>query len=153
MAHSLPDAKVFATDISEYALKTAKENNSTHGTKVTLLNHDLLSNDFSDLPIAEIIVANPPYVRESEKAVMEPVVTMFEPHGALFVNDNDPLVFYRALLSAVEKLLIAGGWFCFEINEALGKEMEEMFSVNFISNLNLIDDINSKTRFIAGTRV
>lgn len=153
MAHSLPDAKVFATDISESALKTAKENNSTHGTKVTLLNHDLLSNDFSDLPIAEIIVANPPYVRESEKAVMEPVVTMFEPHGALFVNDNDPLVFYRALLSAVEKLLIAGGWFCFEINEALGKEMEEMFSVNFISNLNLIDDINSKTRFIAGTRV
>jgi release factor glutamine methyltransferase len=153
LACSLPEAKVYATDISAAALHTASENCSTHGAKVSLLGHDLLSHDFSALPTASVIVANPPYVRESEKALMEPGVTMFEPHRALFVDDSDPLIFYRALLSAVEKLLLAGGWFCFEINEALGREVEGLFSVNFITNLKLIDDINSKNRFIAGTRV
>jgi release factor glutamine methyltransferase len=153
MACSLTEANIYATDISAPALKTASENCSFHGAQVTLLNHDLLSHDFSGLPAAAIILSNPPYVRESEKALMEPGVTLFEPHGALFVDDSDPLIFYRALLAAVEKLLLPGGWFCFEINEALGKELVGMFSVNFITNLNLIDDINSKNRFIAGTRV
>jgi release factor glutamine methyltransferase len=111
LALSLPEAKIYATDISDSALKTASENCSIHGVKVSLLNHDLLYGEFSSLPPASIIVANPPYVRES------------------------------------------GGWFCFEINEALGKELVSMFSVNFITNLNLIDDINSKNRFIGGTRV
>jgi len=153
MACSLPDARIYATDISAPALKTASGNCSLHDAQVTLINHDLLSHDFSNLPAAAIILSNPPYVRESEKALMEPGVTLFEPHGALFVDDSDPLIFYRALRLAVEKLLLPGGWFCFEINEAMGKELADMFSVNFITNLNLIDDINSKNRFIAGTRV
>jgi release factor glutamine methyltransferase len=152
LAKSLPAARVFATDISEVALETAGQNAIAHGTEVTLLKHDLTGGTLESLPEADILVSNPPYVRDSEMVLMEPRVVQHEPPFALFVRDSDPLLFYRHLLAAVEKLLIPGGWFCFEINEAMGDELKRVFDVPFISDLKISDDINSKNRFISGTR-
>ncbi len=152
LAKSLPAARVFATDISEGALETALQNCIAHGTDVTLLKHDLLSGNFASMPEADILVSNPPYVRDSEMALMEPGVVQYEPHSALFVRDSDPLEFYRHLLAAVEKILVRGGWFCFEINEAMGDELKKLFDVPFIIDLKINEDINSKNRFISGTR-
>jgi len=152
LAASLPKARIYATDISAGALETAALNCKEYELHVTLLKHDLLTESLKILPTARILVSNPPYVRSSEMALMEPRVTGHEPHNALFVSDTDPLVFYRHLLEAVELLLEPGGWFCFEINEALGKEMENLFSVPFIRNLTLTNDINAKNRFLSGTR-
>lgn len=152
LASGLPAARVIATDISVGALEIARQNSVAHGTGVTFLRHDLLTDNTEPLPRAGIIISNPPYVRLSEMALMEPGVVQHEPHSALFVSDSDPLVFYRPLLAAVEKLLIPGGWFCFEINEALGNDLVKLFDVPFIADLQLSDDINSKNRFISGTR-
>lgn len=152
LACALSGAKIVATDISEKALKMAATNADSHGAAVTLIRHDLLGKQFSGLPEANIIVANPPYVKESEKAFMEPRVTSHEPPGALFVPDTDPLIFYRQLLEAVKQLLTPGGWFCFEINEAHGGELLQLFKVPFINDCEIINDIHDKERFICGTR-
>ena len=152
LACALSGAKIVATDISEKALKMAAINADSHGAAVTLIRHDLLGKQFSGLPEANIIVANPPYVKESEKAFMEPRVTSHEPPGALFVPDTDPLIFYRQLLEAVKQLLTPGGWFCFEINEAHGGELLQLFKVPFINDCEIINDIHDKERFICGTR-
>ena len=152
LALALPGAEVLATDLHDETLATAARNITAHNARVNLIKHDLLSTDFSDFPGADIIVANPPYVRESEKPAIEQVVLLNEPHEALFVPDSDPMLFYRALRKAVETLLHPGGWFCFEINEALAQETMETFRSAVITNLTIIDDIHSKNRFICGTR-
>jgi release factor glutamine methyltransferase len=151
LACALSGAKIIATDISENALRVAAINAKKHNAAVTLLRHNLLSGHFRGLPEANIIVANPPYVKESEKAFMEPRVTGHEPPGALFVPDTDPLIFYRHLLEAMKQLLTPGGWFCFEINEAHGGELLQLFKVPFINNCEIINDIHDKERFICGT--
>ena len=152
LALMLPEADIRATDLPDETLATAARNINSHKATVTLVKHNLLGHDFSGLPGADIIVANPPYVRESEKSAMEPVVLLNEPHQALFVPDNDPLLFYRALRRAVETLLKPGGWFCFEINEALANETLETLGNSHLTNLTIINDIHSKNRFICGTR-
>ncbi|MBM3419503.1 MAG: peptide chain release factor N(5)-glutamine methyltransferase [Bacteroidetes bacterium] len=152
LACMLKQSEVWATELYSEPLEAAARNISNHSASVNLVRHDLLSDAFGSLPAAGIMVANPPYVRNSEKAGMKPNVLNHEPHGALFVSDTDPLVYYRALLEAVNTLLEPGGWFCFEINEALGRETLEIFSVRSVKNPQIINDINSKNRFISGTR-
>jgi len=152
LALMLPGADIWATDLPDETLATAARNIRTHGTGVNLVKHDLLGHNFSGLPPADIIVANPPYVRESEKETMEPVVLLNEPYGALFVPDSNPLLFYHALNRALEALLKPGGWFCFEINEALAEETLKTFGNSQLTNFTIINDINSKNRFICGTR-
>ncbi|MFO7575476.1 MAG: peptide chain release factor N(5)-glutamine methyltransferase [Bacteroidales bacterium] len=152
LALMLPGADIWATDLPDETLDTAARNIRTHNARVNLLKHNLLEQDFSGLPPADIIVANPPYVRESEKETIKPVVLLNEPHGALFVPDSDPLQFYRALSRALEALLKPGGWFCFEINEALAEETLETFGNSQLTNFTIVNDINSKNRFICGTR-
>jgi release factor glutamine methyltransferase len=152
LALLLPGADIWATDLPDKTLATAARNIKIHNARVNLVKHNLLEQDFSGLPQADIIIANPPYVRESEKATMEPVVLHNEPHHALFVPDSDPLLFYRALNRALEALLKPGGWFCFEINEALAEETLKTFANSQLTNFSIINDINSKNRFICGTR-
>jgi release factor glutamine methyltransferase len=148
----LPEAEIWATDLHDDTLETASLNIKTHNARVSLVKHNLLRHDFQSLPMADIIVANPPYVRESEKETMEPLVILNEPHQALFVPDSDPVLFYRALNRALEALLKPGGWFCFEINEALAAETLQSFTSSQLTNFSIINDINSKERFICGTR-
>lgn len=145
----LPEAKVFAIDISEKALDIAKYSAKSNQADVSFAKYDILSKD--KFPFDEkfdIIVSNPPYVRNSEKALMHKNVTDFEPSLALYVDDSDPLLFYRNILQFVashqpnHKTMVY-----FEINEYLGKEMQDLCS-DFGYKTMLINDLNNKPRFI-----
>jgi release factor glutamine methyltransferase len=152
LAANLKDALVTGIDISPEALDSARENALLNNVNVPFLPGDILSSDFILPGEAGIIVSNPPYVRHSEKALMSSNVLDFEPHSALFVPDSDPLVFYRAILTLATKALIPGGIIYFEINEALGKEMKELFETFGYSDISLIKDLNSKDRIIKGRK-
>jgi release factor glutamine methyltransferase len=152
LACLMPEAKIWATDNSGEALAVAAGNISDYKANVRLLRHNLLEMNFSALPLTDILVSNPPYVRESEKAFMEQRVLLPEPHEALFVPDEDPLIFYRALLEALRQLLKPGGWFFLEINEDLGGELLSLYNQPFLTNTEILNDIHSKNRFICGTR-
>lgn len=148
----MPAAGIWATELSDKALEIAHHNISAYNAGVTLLRRNLLRNEFTGLPMADILLANPPYVRSSERSSMDPGVLQYEPPEALFVPDDNPLLFYHPLLLAVRDLLRPGGWFCFEINEALGSDVASLFTHSFISEISIINDIHSKNRFITGTR-
>jgi release factor glutamine methyltransferase len=100
----------------------------------------------------DLIVSNPPYVRESEKRQMSAHVLHYEPHQALFVSDTDPLRFYRRILQLGKQILKPNGKLYFEINEAFGKEMINLMQIYDYRQITLKQDIHHKDRFIAGTR-
>lgn len=118
----IPQAQVTAWDISEEALAVARRNNEVLGSAVSFQQKDVLAEIDSEQRF-DIIVSNPPYVTESEKADMEPNVLDWEPELALFVPDNDPLRFYRRIAVLGRKLLNPGGKLYFEINRAYGCEI------------------------------
>jgi release factor glutamine methyltransferase len=152
LAHNLPDAQITGLDISEEALTVARENAILNKATVTLLKSDMLKFDYEAVKKADIIVSNPPYVRESEKKQMNKNVIDFEPHLALFVSDSDPLIYYQSILNVAEKILRKGGKVYFEINEALGKSMIELFESSGYSSVQIVRDINGKERIIKGEK-
>lgn len=124
-----PFAKVFAIDISVEALKIAQENAINLKADVTFIQQDILQTE--QLDAYDIIISNPPYVRNLEKAEINENVLQHEPHLALFVDDNDPLIFYRKITQLAYKSLHENGMLFFEINQYLGNEMQEMVSAYF----------------------
>jgi len=150
LAKNLPLSSVTALDNSEQALKIASENAEINEVKVNFIKEEILKLKSLKLPKATVIVCNPPYVRESEKANMSRNVLDFEPHNALFVPDNDPLIYYRTILENGKNLLADGGLVYFEINEALGIEMEQLMIHYGYSGVQVINDINGKNRIIKG---
>jgi len=150
LAANLPQSKTTGIDISEDALVIARENALLNNVRVSFLNGDILSFDSLSVPKAGIIVSNPPYVRNSEKILMNKNVTDFEPHHALFVPDSDPLVYYKGILKIAEKVLEPSGRIYFEINEAFGNDMAELMASFGYSDVNLVSDINGKERIIKG---
>lgn len=146
----MPAANVWASDVSAGSLSLAKKNIEKYETKISLIHDDILEADKSKYPESiDIIVSNPPYIRNMEKEKMHPNVLEFEPHLALFVNDNDPLLFYRKITNfAIEKLKKEGKLY-FEINEAFGKEVTELLDSSGFGKIQLIKDIHGKDRFIA----
>ena len=152
LAVNMPGSAVKGTDISESALGTAVENAALNNSAVEFIMSDMLDSHAVILPPADIIVSNPPYVRESEMSLMGKNVIGFEPHSALFVPDSDPLKFYIAILNIARSILTPQGKIYFEINEALGKEMSDLFAANGYSKIRVINDINGKQRFITGIK-
>lgn len=149
LALSFPNADVFALDISKAALELAAQNANRHNCRINFLELDILqTTDFHDLPSeVEIIVSNPPYVRESEKALMKVNVLEHEPSLALFVPDSDALVFYRAIARFARRKLAKNGLLFLEINEALGAEtLALLFEMGFHSEIR--KDIFEKDRMI-----
>ncbi|MBR5604439.1 MAG: peptide chain release factor N(5)-glutamine methyltransferase, partial [Bacteroidales bacterium] len=126
LAKNIPGSKVHALDISEKALEVAKENAINNNVDISFINDDILSLSNNIESKFDIIVSNPPYVREVEKADMHDNVLNWEPQTALFVSDNDPLIFYRAILEFAKSHLKENGEVWFEINEYLGKEMIDL---------------------------
>ena len=126
-----PFAKVFAIDISVDALKIAQENAINLKADVTFIQQDILQTE--NLNAYDIIISNPPYVRNLEKAEINENVLQHEPHLALFVDDNDPLIFYRKITQLAHKSLNENGMLFFEINQYLGSEMQQMVSEYFKS--------------------
>ena len=146
-----PAINVFSCDISEEALAIAKKNAVLNNVELTLFKYDILSKQPINLKGIDIVVSNPPYVTMHEKQYMEKNVLDYEPHLALFVPDNDPLKFYKAILSKAETVLNPEGEIYFEINETFGKPVAELLtSHNFEAEI--IKDINQKDRIAFGKK-
>lgn len=146
LAKQIPTSKVYALDISEKALEVAKENAINNDANVTFIHDDILSLRNNIDTKFDVIVSNPPYVRELEKAEMRDNVLNWEPHNALFVSDNNPLIFYRKILEFAKTHLKDDGEVWFEINEYLGKEMTELCNEMGFSQVVLFNDFREKER-------
>ena len=147
LANRLPEAEVSAWDISTEALAVATENSKANNCAVTFREVDILAYQPND-ELFDIIVSNPPYIKEVEKEQMEANVLDWEPHTALFVPDNDPLLFYRAIAEKATKMLRSGGKLYFEINRAYGAETIEMLSALGYTNIELRKDFADNDRMI-----
>jgi release factor glutamine methyltransferase len=152
LALNLPGSAITAIDISDEALVVARENAALNNVIVSFQKGDILNFDSGSVSMAGIIVSNPPYVRHSEKKLMSRNVIDYEPHQALFVDDSDPLIFYRAILSIAAGILLPGGAIWFEINEAFGNSMAELLTSFGYINISVIKDINGKDRIIKGSK-
>jgi release factor glutamine methyltransferase len=147
LAKNISNADVFAVDISEKALGTAKKNAESNGVNVTFfLTNILEANDLEQK--FDVIVSNPPYVRELEKQEIKKNVLDHEPHLALFVDDNDALIFYRKIAELAQKNLSPKGQLFFEINQYLGKEMIDLLLEMGFKNIELRKDIYGNNRMI-----
>lgn len=147
LAKRFPEAEITAIDVSEKALATASRNAFNNKVKVDFVFDDVLNpkTEVWQYPV-DLVVSNPPYIRESEKAGMERNVLDHEPCSALFVPDEDPLLFYRQILALAKPRLNPGGSVWFEINEALGEEMLLLAQeIGFKAALH--KDFAEKTRF------
>ena len=156
LAKNLPKTKVQAIDISEEALKVAKENAEINNVEVEFIEKDILSETLTPVDSSsqglDIIVSNPPYVRNLEKSEIKNNVLIYEPHLALFVQDEDPLLFYKAIsLFAVNNLHTDGQLF-FEINQYLGKEMILLLETYGFTNIELKKDLFGNQRMIKATK-
>lgn len=150
LASSFPSARVTGIDISPAAIRSAVINAGNNNVTVTFLKADIFKLNPSGLPKSDIIVSNPPYVRNSEKKSMKNNVLGFEPHRALFVPDRDPLKYYRAILAISDNILNAGGSVYFEINETMGKQVSDMFESYKFRDIKILKDINGKERIAKG---
>ena len=144
---------VHAIDIDTNALEIASENAVSNEAEVIFKEMDILSTRKLQTDLTfDIIVSNPPYVTESDKQKMKRNVLDYEPRLALFVPDNDPLRFYRAIIEFAYKSLIPEGRVYFEINEAQGDEMKTLMANFGYRNIDLHLDLNKKSRFISAVK-
>jgi len=146
---NIPQSTVLACDISPVCLETAKRNSELNSAEVSVIPYDILNNvpDFS-FPELDIIVSNPPYIRETEKTFMEKNVLDHEPELALFVPDEQPLIFYQRIADFSKIHLKNKGRLYFEINEAFGSECFTMLQQKGFSEVILKKDIHGKDRMI-----
>lgn len=149
LAKMISNSNVYALDISEEALKIAKENAFNNNVNVSFIHDDILNLKNNIETKFDIIVSNPPYVRELEKAEMHNNVLKWEPHNALFVSDNDPLIFYRSILEFAKTHLKENGEVWFEINEYLGKEMSDLCHELGFSNVKIHKDFRDRDRVMS----
>jgi release factor glutamine methyltransferase len=144
------NAIISAIDVSEDALVVAKENAKINEVKINFFRQDILKT--TTLPKVDVIVSNPPYVLESEKELMLDNVLEYEPNLALFVADNNPLLFYKKIGELAAKSLNCGGKLYFEINEKYGNEILEMLRKIGFVDIALKKDINDKNRMLKATK-
>lgn len=147
-----PAVTVYALDVSAEALEVARYNSIQNHAELHLVHADILtSQSYSVLPDGvDIIVSNPPYVRQSEKVYMQANVLDHEPHLALFVDDDDPLLFYKAIVELALVKLNKGGQLFFEINETLGDAVKQLLLHKGFSDVKVVEDINGKDRIVNG---
>lgn len=144
---NLPNASVWAMDFSEKAIETAQINADYHQTDIQFIQNDFLTMDFKELPEFDIIVSNPPYIGETEKNAMDKNVVQFEPHSALFVSDENPLIFYERIIDFAKQKLNPNGKIYVEINQNFPRETKELFQ-NIFENTELKKDISGNFRMI-----
>jgi release factor glutamine methyltransferase len=143
----LPYGKVYGWDVSDDALSVATENARQLLAEVIFEKYDILSEDTFEGKF-DCVVSNPPYITHSEQSQMEPNVLRFEPHLALFVEDEDPFLFYRAIASFCTKHLKANGICYVEINEQFGQATKQIFTEKGFSQVEIIQDIHGKDRIV-----
>ncbi len=149
LALEISDAEVYGIDISEDALQVAKQNANRLEADVHFSKLDILNNEIPFLDL-DIVVSNPPYIAMSEKKDMRNNVIQYEPHLALFVEENDPLIFYKAISLKSKRVLNPGGMLAVEINERFGKEVANLFQQNNFKKVEIIKDLSGKDRIVKG---
>lgn len=147
--NKLIKSETIAVDVSKPALDLATKNKVLNHAEVQFIQMNFLEEQqWNKLTgLFDVIVSNPPYIRELEKSLMKENVLLYEPKEALFVKDNDPLIFYKAISSFGQNYLKPNGYIYVEINEFLGKETADIFKKNY-SKVATIKDLNGKDRFI-----
>jgi len=151
LAKNIPNAKVFAIDVSAEALAMAKKNAKNNNVEITFLLQSILETEDLKQDF-DIIVSNPPYVRNLEKQEIKKNVLNYEPHLALFVEDNDALIFYRKIAKLAQKNLLENGQLYFEINQYLGTEMTDLLEKMNFKNIELRKDIYDNDRMMRGLK-
>jgi release factor glutamine methyltransferase len=146
---SLPKVKILAIDISKKALEIAKKNAQSNNAEISFTKFNILDIETNKrFAKFDIIVSNPPYVREQEKSLMAKNVLNFEPYEALFVSNQDPLIFYEAIANFAIKHLSTNGNLYLEINENLAEQTAELLSQKGFCEILIKKDINDKFRMI-----
>ncbi|MBO0322502.1 peptide chain release factor N(5)-glutamine methyltransferase [Muricauda sp. CAU 1633] len=159
LAKHLPGAKVFALDVSKEALEVALENAQKNKAEITFIHQDILEPELAlktelGLELAldfDLIVSNPPYVRELEKSEIKKNVMEYEPHTALFVPDDDSLLFYRAISQFAKTNLKKNGSLYLEINQYLGAETKALLKAHNFSEIELRRDLFGNDRMLKAT--
>lgn len=148
----LKKAVVHGADISIEALNVAKRNAVSNGLQVDFFQFDILNQESLGFAKYDIIVSNPPYVRMSEKEWMDKNVLNHEPHPAIFVDEEEPLIFYRKIVDLAEGHLNKSGKLYFEINEAYGSEVVQLLKDRGYEDVILKKDYNGKDRMVGGIK-
>ncbi len=152
LAKHLPNATVYGLDVSLEALKVAKENAILNNVKVEFIEQNILTSFHAELLTAsrkfDVIVSNPPYVRKLEKSSIKENVLKYEPHLALFVKDDDPLLFYRAICEFTVHNLKPNGQLYFEINQYLGGELKQLLAKFDFKSVELRKDLFGNDRML-----
>ncbi len=149
---AFPLSEVEGCDFSKEALSLARENAKANNLQLTFFQADILNWEKSaSWNFADIIVSNPPYVTPGEKELMQPNVIRYEPQTALFVPEDDPLVYYRKILELARNQLNSGGKVYLEINEHFGKEMEILLTGSGFGQVEIRNDLQGKQRMARGT--
>ena len=152
LSKTFPNAKVTAWDVSEDALCIARRNNDDLQASVCFVKQDVLAWRGDGGQCYDVIVSNPPYITESEKQEMERNVLDWEPFSALFVPNNDPLLFYRRIGELGRMMLVDGGRLYFEINRAYGEATAMMLCGQGYTGLRILKDISGNDRFVIAER-
>ena len=153
IACEIQNGAVIAYDISEEALSVAKQNNERHQAGVQFVQKDILTYQHEKSEqLFDIIVSNPPYVTHREKDEMEANVLDYEPHLALFVENDNPLIFYKAIANYASLNLANNGFFIVEINQYLGAETAQVFEEKGFVEIEIIKDMFGRERFIKGRK-
>ncbi|AHF14633.1 peptide chain release factor N(5)-glutamine methyltransferase [Niabella soli] len=152
LKRKLTQALITSCDISAGALVVAQRNASTHNAMINFIQLDFLNEiGWSLLPKADILISNPPYIPEKDKYTMNPNVVDYEPALALFVPDQDPLLFYRKIAAAAKQLLNTGGAIYVEIHESLGAATNALFNASGFTTI-VQTDMQGKERFVKATK-
>lgn len=155
LAKHLPQAEVFASDISERALVVARANAEANKVAITFARHDML--DTANLPFGDthfgLLVSNPPYIPAALRSTMHPNVVAHEPHSALFVPDDQPLLFYEALAQIGKHCLVPQGKVYAETFEEYHEELKQMFLSHDYADFQSLEDINGKKRMVCAEKM
>lgn len=151
LALAFPQSEVYAFDFSKEALKVAESNSKNWNADVKFVLDDILNPQSKYLTErVDLIVSNPPYVCESEKPLMKKNVLDWEPSSALFVEDENPLIFYKKIIELASKQLFVRGMLWMEINEKFGSAIKQLYLENKFSEVRVISDFRGKERFVCG---
>lgn len=147
----MPEIQIYGMDVSDEALKVARENAECLQADVNFIHQDIF-NEKTDLQKVDILVSNPPYVPESEKKTMQKEVLLHDPHLALFVADDNPLVFYKRIADIGKDILNNRGKLYFEIHEKFGGEVVHLLKEEGFQDIRLIKDIHNKDRIVTAIK-
>jgi release factor glutamine methyltransferase len=153
LAKHLPEAEVYASDISWSALETAKQNAGLNKVNIRFFRHDIFSSVALPVSSFDIIVSNPPYITPSEKRAMAANVLAYEPHQALFVPEDRPLLFYERIANLGQMLLNDGGRIFFETNALFGQAVVDVLRRMNYQEVTVWQDISGKDRVVRGVKI